>query len=333
MRPVVKEELIRYNTEDYGVMRNHLLGQLGSYCSYCEAPISNDSAVEHKAPKLGEEPITNKRRGFPEYATQWRNLLLACQTCNSAKGSSPKCDEVAEALRSNVEAWYMGTLNLWVWPDKNPQSQGLPAPPTDQIYRLLRVKRESLTQKQLEGMGLLPSPQPTAPAHDKAWVLPNEDYINTLDDPPAVKERVKAMLKGLKLNLYSENSLTFSDRRVLNRTAAYDAATAALGRLRTIVGTCGNTEHPKVKLMIRAIRQSIIATGFWTTWFTVFRAALDNPQPGSMWSDAARFPLGDRKNLLKYLLIEYMPDDTDGKPGSLIFPGTDKERLNLDAFV
>jgi hypothetical protein len=322
MRPVVKNPVDSYNKGDYNVMRNQLLVQLGSYCSYCEAPISNDSAVEHKVPK-------SEKDGCPSNETQWRNLLLACQTCNSAKGPSPK--KVAEASQNTDE--FTATLKLWVWPDRNPNMRNEPAPPVDEIYRLLKVSRMDLTQNALVAHELLPESAVTktkpwaTTAYNMAWLLPNDTYIGTLGaDTVDVRKRVKAMLRGLQLNYYEHDSVTFTHRRVLNRTAAYDAATAAVERLRIIVENYGNTKDVKVKLMIRAIRQSIIATGFWTTWFTVFRAALDQPL-GTTWTNHS---VADRKKLLEHLMIRYMPDDPDGNPDSLIFPGTDVSRLNLD---
>lgn len=325
MRPVNKQQIAQYNNADYDVLRTYLLEQLGSYCSYCEAPISNDSAVEHKVPQ-------SANRGFPAYNTQWRNLLVACQSCNSAKSASPDKNNVGNPGTS--EQWYLATLNSWVWPDRNPVMGNQTAPPVDEIYRLLTISYANLSQNQLIALNAVraSSVQTTktwaTTQYQRAWVLPNTTYIG---GNGVLLARVQTMLQGLNLNLYDSSSLTFNNRRVNNRTAAYQAAQAALIRLQAVVNANGgNIAHASVVLMIQAIRQSIIATGFWTTWFTILRAALDNPANGTYWHGVSQ---ANRKNLLTYLLIYYIPAERSGRATDLIFPGTDYNRLNMGAFV
>jgi hypothetical protein len=68
----------------YEFARTWLIMAFGSYCSYCEAPIEANLAIEHKLPK--------GKRGFDVYKDEWGNLLLACTNCNSTKGNRELCD-------------------------------------------------------------------------------------------------------------------------------------------------------------------------------------------------------------------------------------------------
>src|ERR1700733_6857828 len=128
MRPVIKPFIVQYNEDDYDVLRTYLFDALGPYCSYCEAPISNASAVEHKVPK----------ETLSRFATAWYNLLIACQSCNSAKGQTP--------LNKNNN--YRDTLAQWVWPDKIEQLRSDPRPglPVDETCKLLTYEYSSKTR-------------------------------------------------------------------------------------------------------------------------------------------------------------------------------------------
>lgn len=333
MRPVLKPSPTNYHTDEYDIMRAHLLQRIGPYCSYCEAPISNDSAVEHKIPKeIGNKLKGRAKSGWDSlgFTNKWRNLLLACQSCNSAKRDKP---EIKEPDSYDADEIYKNTLESWVWPDFDETN---PSPLIDDIYRLLKVSYQKLSQQDLAKRGVvrLPPHQPqadwVATPYEMAWVLPNENFIG---NDEILTGRVKEMLRGLNLNFYNSVSPKFNDRRVLNRTAAYLAAQKALNDLGFVIQTMAilpsSILTPPVILMIQAIRQSIIATGFWTTWFTVFRGALDKPRRGSIWE---LIPMQERKNILTYLLIYYMPQERDGSKTDLIIAGTDYERLNMNNF-
>lgn len=60
--------------KNYQEAKSHLENRLGEYCSYCER---TSLAVEHIQPKSLH----------PELLLEWENFLLACSSCNSAKGS------------------------------------------------------------------------------------------------------------------------------------------------------------------------------------------------------------------------------------------------------
>lgn len=66
--------------DDYKKAFPHLVGRIGSYCSYCERRIATNLAVEHIQPKDGQY-------GHPGLTGRWSNFLLACVNCNSTKGA------------------------------------------------------------------------------------------------------------------------------------------------------------------------------------------------------------------------------------------------------
>ncbi|HDU7917925.1 TPA: HNH endonuclease [Serratia marcescens] len=82
MRPVRKGVSPNDNIDfdDYKKAFPHLVGRIGSYCSYCERRIATNLAVEHIQPKDGQY-------GHPGLTGRWSNFLLACVNCNSTKGA------------------------------------------------------------------------------------------------------------------------------------------------------------------------------------------------------------------------------------------------------
>lgn len=67
-------------TPDYGTARRELISLIGQYCSYCESPVGSRLAIEHRLPK----------HYFPHLGFRWSNFLLACDSCNSIKGATPR---------------------------------------------------------------------------------------------------------------------------------------------------------------------------------------------------------------------------------------------------
>ncbi len=68
---------------DYAQWRASLINRLGSYCSYCNAPLSSSPQVEHVVPK---NPQPGQVAGS---LLGWENMLLACGPCNNAKNNNP----------------------------------------------------------------------------------------------------------------------------------------------------------------------------------------------------------------------------------------------------
>jgi len=74
MRPVNKGKSPYTKIKDYKEALPFLEEKLGSYCSYCEFPITHVPEVEH---------VVSKSRGGEKLS--WSNLLLSCKYCNSTK--------------------------------------------------------------------------------------------------------------------------------------------------------------------------------------------------------------------------------------------------------
>ena len=71
------EHEVQTDYDPYGKAKMPLVGNLGTYCSYCEGKRQpSNLAVEHMAAKS---------KGGPE--TEWNNFLLSCNICNSVKGT------------------------------------------------------------------------------------------------------------------------------------------------------------------------------------------------------------------------------------------------------
>lgn len=95
-RTTVENDFQKLNNQ-YGKSRPFLRAKIGNYCSYCGIDVTIGAAVEHKLPK----------DKFSEESTKWDNFLLACMSCNSAKGNRPgeTFDNVATVS------------NEYFWPD------------------------------------------------------------------------------------------------------------------------------------------------------------------------------------------------------------------------
>ena len=101
MRPVDKgSDLGEFHP--YNDAQQPLQNRLGEFCSYCERWIAGGIHVEHKKPKAH----------YGELEFQWRNFLLACGNCNSAKGSGrfeledyvwPDADNTMKAFEYGAE--------------------------------------------------------------------------------------------------------------------------------------------------------------------------------------------------------------------------------------
>jgi hypothetical protein len=322
MRPVRKFPAARNYGGNYGVMRQRLLERIGSYCSYCEAPVTNDTAVEHKVAKAGGT-------GFPDRADDWVNLLLACQACNSAKGSHP--DKNDTRLKP---PGFANVMDLWIWPDQREDPNG-GHNLVDKTLEMLTYERSARTQQALvaAGWARVPSTKQangawyTTPA-TCVWVVPNTTWLAT--QPPAMLERVQTTLQGLNLNHHDPWSLKYGDRRVANRTYAWTDAEQCATDLGNLWATFpATTTEPQrladagLRLMVRSIRSTALAVGYWSVWYTVLRAALQ-VTTAPPWQGVSA---GTREQLLKWILVEYARGERDPGASQLIFPGTAVNRV------
>jgi uncharacterized protein (TIGR02646 family) len=96
-----------------------LLDALGSFCAYCEVPLTGAIDVEHMIPKSE----------YPTFALEWENFVAACGACNIRKRANPSRQVVQGWLGTQIAtpAEYQEEIrqNRYRWPD------------IDDTYRLL----------------------------------------------------------------------------------------------------------------------------------------------------------------------------------------------------
>ncbi|HMN28262.1 MAG TPA: hypothetical protein PKE45_08915 [Caldilineaceae bacterium] len=337
MRPVVKNPARLLFHETYDVLRRELINVIGSYCCYCEAPIGVDVPVEHKAPKsnkrgnytVGATVFNHERLGFPDYATQWRNLVPACNSCNSVKGDRPTTEDAREFLNATG-----GNLNP-VPPGKPPRpvQPALPGDETDRLFTFEYVPRSQaywVAQNLRRTMQANEANQPWAQNNQTMlWVIPNQAYINGQPNSAQLLQRVKGTVAMLGLNNYHTGDPRVSDRRAENRTRVYQNALAAAQALANVVQQAGGIVdgggalRPAVQLMMQSIRQAALAQGFFSVWAFVFRGQMQAPGP-SVWSVANP---NDVRRVFQGLFVQYLPGERALNASQLIFPGTDLARI------
>lgn len=92
MRPIDKGACpetspgVRKMVGRYADWRKDLIDRIGSYCAYCNMPLTQALQVDHVVPKV---PVPGMPAG-PQL--DWNNMILACGPCNRAKWNYP-CDD------------------------------------------------------------------------------------------------------------------------------------------------------------------------------------------------------------------------------------------------
>ncbi|MDC0708743.1 HNH endonuclease signature motif containing protein [Stigmatella sp. ncwal1] len=226
--------------EGYGYWRPSLVQRLGEYCSYCEVPLGVNLAVEHKNPK--SNPSVD-----PD---DWGNLLLACTNCNSHK------------LDFGAQSGEI--LRRMFFPDTGSYK-----------FSMVSYAREVKTRKQLFADGLL-AKKPAAndnESFDCVWIKPN-----VVSAENKVKLLQTITLMGLNISATEEKDPKMSDRRVLNRTAAWERATRLAGLLSAHLPPSWFFDPLR-----NQIREAAIATGFWSVWVTVFQNTLPASPEKAAW--------------------------------------------------
>lgn len=126
-----KEEItVKSDYPNYSEAKKPLIGCLGSYCSYCEAPMAfGNLQVEHLSPKAHGG------------ANKWENFLLSCNVCNSIK-AHPGNIELSDYHWPHVNNTFYdyiydcgGRILL------NPQLKGLSKDRAQKLYNWLKLGR------------------------------------------------------------------------------------------------------------------------------------------------------------------------------------------------
>ncbi len=104
MRPVEKGAGPA-NIEAYGDAKPDLITNLGTYCSYCELPITLNAHidVEHK----------NAKAYKPELKESWENFLISCTMCNSKKSRLDGLPKTVKAPARDFKE------DDYLWPDRD----------------------------------------------------------------------------------------------------------------------------------------------------------------------------------------------------------------------
>lgn len=230
---------------DFSYYRPDLVANLGEYCSYCEVPLGVNLAVEHMLSKVNSIN-----------ADDWNNLLLACTNCNSHKQSKTKSESA---------------LNNFYWPSN--RYVGL------NTFGMLTYAKAAKTVKRLSDDGVFRWPPSSRPqnlypnrdtqTYDYVWVYPSAAY----DGDNAKKTKIKNTILLTGLNDFTPNDADpkASDRRVYNRTVAWDRADAMATQLASYYNA-PMQDPAAINLLKAQVKEAAKATGFWSVWMTVFKS-------------------------------------------------------------
>jgi HNH endonuclease len=249
MRPVERGNAPAFQTlrgnevarqvKEYGYYRPFLVERLGEYCSYCEVPLGVNLAVEHMLSKT--QSINDK---------DWNNLLLGCTNCNSHK-SDKTVDKTV--------------LSRYFWPSIS-NSRNF------NTFDMLTYELKETTVSNLVAAGVLKDkksyPDKTTAKYTYVWVYPSAT-------PPYKANRAKILdtilMMGLNDFTPEDSDPKASDRRLFNRTTAWQRAKAMANLLSNYYQA--NQQDSQAALLLRdQIKETAIATGFWSVWVTVFKA-------------------------------------------------------------
>jgi uncharacterized protein (TIGR02646 family) len=203
---------------DYHVFGEALLRNIGEYCSYCEAALCGNAAVEHIVSKSTQ----------PQMENSWVNFLLACVNCNSAKGSKVgtatelanyifPCDCRVDPADASVDSYSAYTYSL-----------------------------------------------------ENGHAVVNVDTARS----PEIQARARNTLRLVGLDQPYADSGTASNRRIENRTLAWNTAHQLATLLSPVCGPNGILDSLAVSLLKQQIMGTALSLGFWSVWITLFRDML-----------------------------------------------------------
>lgn len=386
MRPVIKLPARTVSIfEGPDGLRQLILEAVGSYCAYCESPITIDFPRSHRvSTSNAEAEFEFNGRSFTysagvgsrRFSSAWVNVQAACAACVAAQGDLPGSLAGFERLRSTnlarfdeltdnasgrlrldddaTDDLYMAALGSWVWPDTSSDENGLIVLVGDDTWNLFGFDFSEQTQVELADRGLVrldsfERDQPWATeSQRKLWVVPKTTFIDGQLNGADLVGRVTNTILGWNLNYSNPHSPTAQDRRVDNRTAAFQTANVALTHLSAVVGQVSQNKsdedlnHPRVATLAGFIRETLRATGFWSMWAQRFGSAIYNSSD-PLWS---AYSQSARRLLMYGLFVEYeIADRTVGQiraskeapipadvyeadiRSQMVIPGTDLDRI------
>lgn len=246
----------------YGSANVPLQQMLGRYCSFCEMPILQATAVEHIVPKAP----------YPFFYIAWDNFLLACPVCNSNKLSKPPRSDTQFTPTPADEVGYFNTIkNTYLWP---------------QWYKkVYQYTRPQLEYQWYKDGNWYPVTYPVAPGTElkTATVATRTITANVLTSMTTTKKgpvpkwqlnvpvRVQVvpygpqgtkMVELAALNKPSGQTQSQADIRVWTRTQLWFTA---LGLLNIVKTAKAGTFDPFWQLMMA----SVPPNGLYSVWVTV----------------------------------------------------------------
>lgn len=273
-------DLLTAGGGSWGDARRDMIQGIGAYCSYCGSPIYSHLAIEHRLPK----------NTFTLFAFDYSNFLLACATCNSAKGNKPNqatipghpaaTQDAFEYITNTNATHYLWadfdwttitapsrfpftcTLN-WLTASRNRLRYGNPVLPQDQNRLLTMFIAGTLGVQR----GVYYEPYGSGNRYKHLFgvqVVPDASLNQTLQDAAT---RIIDLASLNKIIPASDSSKSV-DRRLETRTRAYFTARIVKQQLAdaAIADPHGANLLPAV---IEQARQTIRATGQWLIWLLV----------------------------------------------------------------
>lgn len=262
---------------DWGDARSDLIQAIGAYCSYCGSPIYSHLAIEHRLPK----------NTFPLRAFDYNNFLLACATCNSAKGNKPNQADFKPPVTTDTASNYIENIGgiHYLWANYDWSTIPLPSPfPFKCTLNWLESFRNTLRfgalidlsgENELLGMfkaGTLGVDnghyyQPCAPS----GMGKKKFGVQIIADPAVsdtLKEAVNRIIELASLNkiVKAGDSCNSVDRRIETRTRAFFTARIVKQQLTDAAAPDSASLLPAV---IEQAKQTIRATGQWLIWLSV----------------------------------------------------------------
>jgi 5-methylcytosine-specific restriction endonuclease McrA len=281
----------------YNVYRGPLITAWGKYCSYCEISMGTALQVEHKEPRSGAVYAGN-----PYGAVTWANMLLSCPACNRAKGKHP-----------NPAARSPESPDMFLWPDTDVQFSPNNAISAFEYYLAPNVPAY---------MGQVDT------NNAFSWQqLPNQS-VALVRAGGYQTNKANRTIEMLHLNgIYDSannhilDAANNVDRRLAQRTRAWNLALSAATRLQTIYqqySGAGAADEDIRESMEQQIISTMYAAGFWSVWLTVFGQALAAHQLTPIATDT---PIA----MVKRLFVR------GGTTFAVRFPGIDLQRVGLYA--
>jgi len=243
-----------------------LTEELGPFCSFCETPLPGLLEVEHCVPKSE----------YPSFALNWENFLLACNPCNTSKGSIPSRSTVRVWARTRLtkeQGFYSEIRSRhYVWADIGGTSyRWLPLvlefyhsatgtwavlPMTEAAHLENKHVSSDIAKREVQ-----------ATIYDTTSKVHIQRIVRTQLDPSVsatAAARGREMLQLCALNENGNLASTY-DRRVLNRTAAWFQCLEALKAHKA-------ANDPEMQTATwKMLLQNSAAVGFYSVWLSILR--------------------------------------------------------------